>query len=216
MRGRFRVEANEDFWPAYTDILMVTTLILILLVVTFVISRQDDSVPRELERRKEEFRKAFKAKLGTEAARKQVFLFSPPGERQTISFSDALLFDQGDARLTKPAGIQALSKVAGLLRSKASLYKTINVNGHTDIFPIQTPQFPSNWHLSSARATSVVYYLVGSGLSPRALSARGFAEFRPYDPNGNLITSQARKRRIEIEVEYPLQWISDQISGQSN
>lgn len=212
MRGRIRVEATEDFWPAYTDILMVTALILILLVVTFVISRQDDSVPRELERRKQEFAESFHRQLAAEERAKSVFLYSPPGERQTISFSDKLLFDLGDARLTRPDGQAVLGKVAGLLKAKSGLYQSVHVNGHTDEDPIATPAYPSNWHLSSARATSVVYFFVGKGLQPSGFSATGYAEYRPIDPNGKSIKDKPRKRRIEIELVYPMDWISTQLS----
>ena len=213
MRGRVRVESPDEFWPAYTDILMVTALILVLLVVTFVISRQDNSVQNELDRRKQAFQKAFNERLAPEAKAGHITLISPPGERQTITFSDQLLFDLGDARITRPDGKVALTKVSSLLKSLGPLYKSIQVNGHTDEDPISTPQYPSNWHLSSARATSVVYYFVGQGLPPTLFSATGYAEFRPLDPNGNRIASKPRKRRIEIEVLYPLDWIGQQLSA---
>lgn len=216
MRGRVRVEAPDEFWPAYTDILMVTSLILVLLVVTFVISRQDNTLQNELDRRKYAFETAFNQRFAAEKKAGRIMLFSPPGERQTISFSDQMLFDKGDARLTRPEGKDALVKVASLLKAHGSLYKTVQVTGHTDEDPIVTAQFPSNWHLSSARATSVVYFFVSQGLRPDLFSATGFAEFRAIDPMGEKIVSKPKKRRIEIEVLYPMDWLGKQVASKSS
>ena len=57
----------------------------------------------------------------------------------------------------------------------------LRVDGHTDVRPIASAQFPSNWELSSARAIAVVQYLMSRGISPQRLVAAGFGEFQPLD-----------------------------------
>jgi len=75
----------------------------------------------------------------------------------------------------------------------------LRVDGHTDVRPIASAQFPSNWELSAARAISVVQYLIGKGVSPQRLVAAGFGEFQPIDPDR---TEEAfgRNRRIELKL----------------
>ena len=75
----------------------------------------------------------------------------------------------------------------------------LRIDGHTDVRPIVTAQFPSNWALSSARAISVVQYLIQKGISPQRLVAAGFGEFQPLDGER---TDEAyrRNRRIELKL----------------
>ena len=75
----------------------------------------------------------------------------------------------------------------------------LRVDGHTDVRPIASAQFPSNWELSSSRAISVVQYLIAHGISPQRLVAAGFGEFQPLDPEK---TEDAfrRNRRIELKL----------------
>ena len=73
------------------------------------------------------------------------------------------------------------------------------VAGHTDSNPIHTAEFASNWELSSARALSVVYYLIGQGVPPDRLAAAGFGEFQPIDPGVDEIGFR-RNRRIELKL----------------
>ena len=75
----------------------------------------------------------------------------------------------------------------------------LRVDGHTDTRPIATAQFPSNWELSSARAISVVQYLISRGLKPDRLVAAGFGEFQPLD-TGTTDEAFSRNRRIELKL----------------
>ena len=75
----------------------------------------------------------------------------------------------------------------------------MRVDGHTDIKPIATPQFPSNWELSSARAISVVRYLMSQGVPANRLVAAGFGEFQPID-TGDSDEALAKNRRIELKL----------------
>ena len=75
----------------------------------------------------------------------------------------------------------------------------LRVDGHTDVDPIQSAQFKSNWELSSARAIAVVKYLIANGVSPNHLVAAGFGEFQPIDP-GSTEEAKSRNRRIELKL----------------
>lgn len=217
MRLLATADGHEDFWPAYTDILMVTCLVMVLLAATFALLRQDDRVAEELKRRKQSFSERFDAHMAEARRKGHVTLASPAGERQVISFSDTLLFRKGDAALTQPIGVTTLARLAGLLGPMLraqSHFHTVQVNGHTDPDPIETTQYPSNWHLSSARATSVVYYLTQwCGVMPERLSATGFAHYSPFAPNGAKLVDKARMRRIEVVLLYPQDWIAKSLEA---
>lgn len=96
-----------------------------------------------------------------------------------LEMNSELLFLSGEATLSKKAQ-PVLKKIAKVINS---LPNAINVEGHTDNIPIGTLQFPSNWELSSARATSVVQEFVSEGINPTRLSAIGYAEFHPIGDN---------------------------------
>ena len=76
----------------------------------------------------------------------------------------------------------------------------IKVEGHTDTLPISTPYFPSNWELSSARASSVVRLFVESGVAPGRLTAAGYSDQRPVADNASP-EGRARNRRVTILIE---------------
>jgi len=75
----------------------------------------------------------------------------------------------------------------------------LRVDGHTDATPIHNARFPSNWELSSARAISVVKFLITQGIPAQHLAATGFGENQPVDP-ANTPEAFAKNRRIEIRL----------------
>jgi chemotaxis protein MotB len=75
----------------------------------------------------------------------------------------------------------------------------LQINGHTDARPISKADFPSNWELSTARASSVVKYLISRGVPAGRLVAAGYAEFQPVD-NGNSEEAYQKNRRIELKL----------------
>jgi chemotaxis protein MotB len=118
-------------------------------------------------------------------------------------FQSEVLFDAGSAAL-RPEALPALDKVAEALRDlekniPADIAWIVRIDGHTDVRPISTAQFPSNWELSSARATSVVQYMISKGISPQHLVAAGFGEFQPLDA-GTSEETLRRNRRIELKL----------------
>ena len=118
-------------------------------------------------------------------------------------FSSDVLFDSGAAELRSEAQPQ-LDKLANALKElegkiPADIAWVMRVDGHTDINPIATPEFPSNWELSSARAISVVRYLIQQGIKPERLVAAGFGEFQPIAA-GESDDALRKNRRIELKL----------------
>ena len=121
-------------------------------------------------------------------------------------FQSELLFPTASATLV-PAGREQLAQLAQTLKSVTSTIPVdidwvLRVDGHTDRRSIDTTEFPSNWELSTARALSVVNYLIAQGIAPKRLVAAGFGEFRPLDDQ-HTNEAYARNRRIEIKLTGP-------------
>jgi len=125
----------------------------------------------------------------------------------TVNILDRILFDSGEAEL-KPDGAVVLRKVASFLAAHPSL--TVHVIGHTDNVPIKASargRFPSNWELSTARATAAVRFLSETaGVDPRRLGAVGYGEYRPVADNSTP-EGRARNRRIAITI------LSEEMAG---
>ena len=118
-------------------------------------------------------------------------------------FQSEVFFDTGQALLL-PEGRAELDKLATALidldkQIPSEIAWVLRVDGHTDVRPINSPLFKSNWELSSARAISVVQYLVSLGVPAQRLVAAGFAEFQPLDTAQNE-EAYKRNRRIELKL----------------
>ena len=114
----------------------------------------------------------------------------------TIEINDSILFSPGQALLQPPL-IKAMSAIAEVL---APTEFPITIEGHTDNVPINTPQFPSNWELSAVRATTVLRLFADSGVAAERLTAIGYADTRPVEPNV-LADGRARNRRVTILID---------------
>lgn len=118
-------------------------------------------------------------------------------------FQSEVLFGAGEAAISA-AGQAELAKLAEAVKQleteiPADVNWVLRIDGHTDKRPINTPQFPSNWELSAARAISVAKYLITQGVSAQHLVPAGFGEFSPIDP-GDTDAAYARNRRIEFKL----------------
>jgi len=113
-----------------------------------------------------------------------------------IRFTDTALFDLGKADV-KPEAVPVLDAIGEELMEVSN---RVAIEGHTDPTPINTPQFPSNWELSTARASAVVHYMIEvSGIAPDRLSASGFSYYHPVVPN-NTPEDQAQNRRVDVLI----------------
>jgi len=131
---------------------------------------------------------------------------APKGDRiTTLEMSSSAFFGSGSASLSE-GGKSILRHVAVDLQADRYAGYEIVVEGHTDDTPISTPQFSSNWELSTARAAAVVHFLLDQGIPAQKLRASGYADTFPKVPNrdadGNAIPeNQAQNRRVVIELE---------------
>ena len=149
---------------------------------------------QELSRYRSEFFGRLRAILGNRPDIRIV------GDR--FVFQSEVFFDTGQALLL-PEGRTELDKLATALidldkQIPNEIAWVLRVDGHTDMRPINSPLFKSNWELSSARAISVVQYLVVLGVPAQRLVAAGFAEFQPLD---TAPTEEAYKRNRRIELK---------------
>ncbi len=115
-----------------------------------------------------------------------------------IDISASTLFKEGEAKL-QPGALETLQQVA-LVLSQENL--PVEVEGHTDDVPIKNTQFPSNWELSSGRASMVVRMLVTYGVIEKRLTAVGMASNQPLEPN-DTPEHRAKNRRVSITILSP-------------
>jgi chemotaxis protein MotB len=136
----------------------------------------------------------FASLLAGEAAQKRVEIIRAPHEIR-LELNDAVLFDPASAVL-RVEGLALLDRLAPALAERAG---TVSVEGHTDPVPIANAQFPSNWELSTARATAVTRHLIQKGIAADRLRAVGMADTRPRSGNGTP-EGRAKNRRVSLVV----------------
>lgn len=113
-----------------------------------------------------------------------------------VSLDNAIIFDSGSANI-KPENENTLIKIANTIRG---LDNYVRIEGHTDNIPISTSTYPSNWELSSARASSVVKLFIDKcSFDPKKLVAVGYGEFRPIADNSTE-EGRSQNRRIDIII----------------
>ena len=112
-----------------------------------------------------------------------------------IELKDSILFASGGTDLSLQA--QAIfDEIAGILKGYSNPFQ---VEGYTDNIPINNPRYPSNWELSSARASAIVKLLAARGVAPQRLSAVGFGEFQPVASNEHP-AGRAQNRRVALMI----------------
>jgi chemotaxis protein MotB len=162
------------------------------------VRREVQTVSREIDR----ITKALEGKFG------KSLVVTQHQDRLVLTMLGQVLFESGEAQLT-PLGLDIMKQVGEVLASLPN--KNIQVEGHTDNNPIYgrlQQQYPTNWELSTARATTVLRFLIEqTGMNPKDFSATGYADTRPVVPNDSE-EGQAQNRRVEI-VLYPERVLQD-------
>ena len=150
---------------------------------------------QELSRYRSEFFGELRKVLGSESGIQIV------GDR--FVFQSEVLFGRGSDQLGRPGKIQIqqLSKTLKgiMVKIPPQIDWVLRVDGHTDQIPIKTSRFPSNWELSTARAISVVKFLIDQDIPATNLAATGFGEFQPINP-GKTEKDRRQNRRIELKL----------------
>jgi len=117
-------------------------------------------------------------------------------EGLVVTFSEKYMFDSGKADIY-PGAKEVIKNIAALLVDEPN---RIAIEGHTDNTPINTPEFPSNWELSTKRATNVLKYLLEElKFDPKRLTAAGYGEWHPVAPN-DTPENKAKNRRVDLIV----------------
>lgn len=112
-----------------------------------------------------------------------------------IELKDSILFGSGSADASEQAQ-KIFDEIAVILKNYSN---PVQVEGFTDNIPIKSPKYPTNWELSTARASTIVKYLASRGVSPERLSAVGYGEYQPVAPNETEV-GRAQNRRVAIMV----------------
>jgi chemotaxis protein MotB len=160
-------------------------------------------------------RRQIQAELDAKGLADQVTVRMTP-EGLIVVATEGLLFGSGSAVLGE-TGAGALDIIAEPMRS---MTQPVRIEGHTDSTPIATGQFPSNWELSSTRASTVLRYLIDRfAFTPDRMSAAGYADTQPVGDNATA-EGRAANRRVEIvlvatKATAPLQTGTDGVPGSS-
>ncbi|ABW19035.1 OmpA/MotB family protein [Alkaliphilus oremlandii] len=117
-----------------------------------------------------------------------------------LRFQDNVLFDPGKAEL-KPRSKEILQDIAEFLRSPELKDKDIRVEGHTDTVKVNpTSIYPTNWELSTGRASNVVRYFIEEiDMDPERFSIAGYGEYQPIAPN-DTVENKSKNRRVDIVI----------------
>lgn len=129
----------------------------------------------------------------------------------TVEINASVLFKSGEAVL-QPQSTEALSAVAQVL---TQVDNPIQVEGHTDNIPINSPSFPSNWELSSSRAGSVVRLFTERGVPAARMVAIGYADNRPIDTNATS-DGRSRNRRVNVLIMNEVGGVASEITLQDD
>jgi len=161
--------------------------------------RQNLLTPNSMRQLQERLGKSMAAKADStkQDPNKNLKISTSIDERGlVIRVMENAFFETGKADLT-PAARDALDAIAVVIQGISNY---IRVEGHTDNVPIHNQEFPSNWELSTGRATTVVrYFLDNYHFHPDRISASGYAEFRPLAPNG-AAEGRIKNRRVDIVI----------------
>jgi chemotaxis protein MotB len=131
--------------------------------------------------------------------KRHVVDIKPKKEGLVVSLREMGFYESGSSTM-RTSSIEAVDRLANVIIPRT---ENLRIEGHTDNIPIHNSHFPSNWELSTSRATELVrLFIVRYHVEPNRLSAAGFAEYHPVDDN-SIPEGRARNRRIDIVILNP-------------
>lgn len=200
-----------NYFAVFSDISLNMVIVLIFFLFCQFLASSKGLVRVMVESRQRQIEKEVTSALGED---QRYLTVVTNGNLQRLRFSDAILFDAGRDEL-KETGERVLQTVGGALLKRIEWVVEVQIEGHTDTRPIKTARFPSNWELSSARATRVVRFFqdrVGFNPVAQPLSATGRSQYVPAGdgkfPSSSPVVrtsgsdSDAISRRVEIVLVY--------------
>jgi len=177
-RSRSSSESNKP--PAFTDAYQFGVQV-----------NSDAEVRRNLEVIRKDLQKRISGQLARETVSIQL-----SRDGLVISLREAGFFDSGSA-IPRPETLGTLQQIS---KSLQNCPYDLRIEGHTDTVPIHSPDFDSNWELSSARATHIARLLLQMGaIPPEQISATGYAEYHPIASNDE-VEGRAQNRRVDLVV----------------
>jgi len=157
------------------------------------LQEQKEAELSELEKAKQLLEEKLKQEIDDKSVRLEM-----AEKGLTIVFLTEVLFDSGKTDI-KPEAFKSLDKIADVLKENVE-DRNIGIEGYTDNQPIKYSKWKSNWELSTARATSVLHYLVDTkGINPKRVAAIGYGEYRPVASN-DTVEGKRQNRRVEIVI----------------
>lgn len=215
IKPKKREEEDTEGWlMTFADTI---TLLMAFFVILFALSEPD---PERFTKLAEQLKLEGFNKVETENESKQLtqqlqLMLEDSGFDQfaTVKETDRFIemelastsfFEPGSARFDKK-GVPVLDQLADNLKRFEKSNTAIVVEGHTDDTPIRTPQYPSNWELSAARAGNLVRFLIAKGIPAEKLSIAAYADTRPKaanrDATGNpIFANQELNRRVVVKI----------------
>lgn len=198
---------DENAWVlTYIDVL---TLLVTVMVVMLAFAKTDaehyrslsETITQQLKVQQkrleplqqfEQFIQQMREHIDLVDAGRHVEMLVSPGKIE-LRIRESILFETGSADL-RLGGREVLSELIPVLKPGSH---SITVEGHTDNVPISNERYPSNWELSSGRATNVVRYLISRGITSQRLSAIGYADTRPVADNATA-DGRGKNRRVSL------------------
>lgn len=180
------------------------TMLLALFMVMFAVLRTDNQRLLEFNKKMQQtFNKQSAQKvtnvekmLRDNIAQSKSINISKCDKGVLIRVKNNVIFDEGSAQI-KPAAAKTLDEIVTVL---TKIDNPVIIEGHTDSTPIKNGKYPSNWELSTARATNIISYIIKQGvISPKRLSAVGYGEYMPIADN-NTNSGRMLNRRVDIIV----------------
>lgn len=208
-----REDTQGTPWSVLADLTITMVLVLVVyMVLMFLQTFRERAINSKLAQQQQQVRSQL---VDSTKGRWEIRVDSLAPDRQRVIFRSEVLFETCRATL-KPEAEDLLRTVGRILQKDSLFFEAVQVEGHTDSRPINVQGgdclFPSNWELSSARATSVLTILANEGfLAGARLSAVGRGEFQPIDS-----TSLDPNRRIELILLYNRAQVARQLLGSSD
>ena len=210
-------EPDDDSWQiSYLDVITILLgFLIILLSVSYftdneyfsvsTLFKSDVTEAQFITTPINQIKKGLELSLLDELARDQIEIERDLNDL-LIRFSSDDLYLSGSATLQTDALDLLDEVIRAIQRNRYTDFK-IDVEGHTDDIPISSKAYPSNWELSTARATNVVKYFTGMGIDPGRLQASGYGDSQPLLPNRNaagdrIAQNQAKNRRVVLRLYY--------------